>query len=262
MSIALPYTVKRFVAQFLMPMPLVVEVFVLGWLLSRLTRFKRTGTGLKVLAGCLFLAFSYGFGSGHLSRIERKHPIFDPTPAQCEQLSGCDVLVLGQGMVLASALPLRFRVNGTFYMRLLEGVRVGRLLPDSRILVSMAGDAPLEDKHRFVREFAETVGVPACRFLVLDGARDTAEEVQMALDVARPHALVVATSASHMPRALQIIRDTGVTAVSAPCDFTHTSRDAPEFSLRNLPLPSGHGFELSKRAAHEWLGSIYEAQRH
>lgn len=259
MSFVLPFTLKRFIAQFLMPLPFVVEVFILGWLLVRYTRFKRTGKGCKVLAGCLFLAFSYGFGNSYLFRIERQYPPFDPTPAQCEQLRGCDVLVLGQGMVAESDLPLRYRVNATFYQRLLEGVRISRLIPESRIIVSMAGDASAKDKAQFVADYAQTVGVPRSRFEIIGGARDTSEEVRMALNIARTNTLIVATSATHIPRALALVRSLSAHPIAAPCDYTRQSATSSEFTLSNLPLPSSHGFELSKRAAHEWMGSIYEA---
>jgi uncharacterized SAM-binding protein YcdF (DUF218 family) len=259
MSLILPYTLKRFIAQFLMPVPLVIEVFVLGWVLGRFTRFKRTGTVCKVLAGCLFLAFSYGLGSSYIWRIERQYPPFDPTPVQCEQLRGSEVLVLGQGMVAESDLPLRYRVNATFYQRLLEGVRISRLIPESRIIVSMPGDASSLDKAQFVEDYAQTVGVPRSRFEIIGGARDTSEEVRMALNIARTNTLIVATSATHIPRALELVRSLSGHPIAAPCDYTRQSATSSEINLSNLPLPSSHGFELSKRAAHEWMGSMYEA---
>jgi uncharacterized SAM-binding protein YcdF (DUF218 family) len=261
MSLALPYTLKRLIAQFLMPVPLVIELFVLGWALARFTRFKRTGRAAVILSACLFLAFSYGVGHKYLFRLERLYPPFAPTPKECEQMRGLDILVLGQGMVAESDLPVRGRANGTFYLRLLEGVRVCRLIPDSRLLVSMAGEVPRADKELFVHEFAATVGLPESRFVILDGARDTSEEVRMAIGATRTNTLIVATSASHIPRALAIMRKSGAAGVPAPCDYTRQSAERTELSLSNLPLPSGHGFELSQRAMHEWLGAMYEAQK-
>lgn len=259
MSLALPYTLKRLIAQFLMPVPVVVEVFMLGWVLARFTRFKRTGRACELLAGCMFLAFAYGWGGQLLFRLERQYPPFAPTPDECERLRGCDVLVLGQGMTSDSDLPVRYRVNATFCQRLLEGVRVSRLIPESRILISMAGEAPQKDKEQFVAEYAFEVGLPRGRFVIINGARDTAEEVRMALGVTRTNRLILATSATHMPRAVHIVAKASAYALPAPCDYTRLSVSHSEWSLSNLPFPSSHGFELSQRAAHEWLGASYEA---
>ncbi|MEI7900044.1 MAG: ElyC/SanA/YdcF family protein [bacterium] len=259
MSLAIPYTLKRFIAQFLMPVPLVIELFVLGWVLSRFTRFKRTGTVLKVLAVCLFFAFGYGWGGAFLYRIERLYPPFDPTPEQCENLRGCDVVVLGQGMATESDLPVRCRNNATFLQRLLEGVRVSRLIPESRILVSMAGEAPLSDKTQFLNEYADVVGVPRERFIILNGARDTTEEARFAVAASRTNTLIIATSATHIPRAVKIFKKACARPIPASCDYARVAPRKWEFTLSALPLPSGHGFEDSQRAAHEWLGSVYES---
>lgn len=259
MSFTFPLGLKRFIAQFLMPVPLVVEIFILGWALARFTRFKRTGMVCKIMSGCLFLAFSFGFGSHYIFQIERKYQPFDPSIIECENLRGCNILVLGQGMPTDSDLPIRYRVNATFCQRLFEGVRVSRLIPESQILVSMAGDAPLKDKDAFIKEFAGTVGLPKERFVLLNGARDTKEEVRLAHQLVRTNRLIVVSSATHIPRALEIARKQSISAIPSPCDYTRQVATNAVYSITALPLPSSHGFELSNKAAHEWLGSIYES---
>lgn len=260
MSLVLPYALKRFIAQFLMPIPLVIECFILGWFLCHFTRFKRLGTAIKVLSGCLFLAFGYGWGSSYLYRTERLYPPFDPTSEQCEQLRGCDVVVLGQGMVSDSELPVRYRNGASFYQRLLEGVRVGRLIPESRILVSMAGEAPLDGKTQFLDEYALTVDFPRSRFVIINGAHDTTEEAQLALAATHTNTIIIATSAAHIPRAVTIFEKKGAHPIPAPCDYVRVSPDRTEFSLSTLPFPSSNGFDCSARAAHEWLGMVYESR--
>lgn len=259
MSLSLPYTLKRLIAQFIMPVPFVIELFVLGWLLQRFTRFRRTGTSLKVIAGCLFLAFAYGWGGTFLYRLERQYPPFDPTPEQCERLRGCDVVVLGQGMAENSDIPVRFRDTATFMQRLLEGVRVNRLIPESRLLVSMAGDASVSDKNLFLDEYAKTVGVPRERFAILDGAHDTSEEARFAMATTHTNVLIIVTSASHIPRAVRIFEKTSAHPIPAPCDYVRLSPGWNKFSFSALPLPSSSGLNYANTAAHEWMGTVYES---
>jgi hypothetical protein len=149
MSFALPFFLKRFISQFMMPVPLVIGLFALGWVLGRFPRFKRTGNTLKVLAGCLFLIFGCGWGTSYLYRHERFFPPFDPSVAQRESLRGVDVVVLGQTFAEESDLPVRYRANASLMLRLLEGVRVAKLIPESRLLFRWQVRPPIKKRRTF-----------------------------------------------------------------------------------------------------------------
>ena len=260
MSFALPFTLKRLISQFLMPVPLVIGLFALGWVLRRFTRFRRTGTAFKVLAGCLFLVFGQGWGASYLHRHERLFPPFDPEAAQLESLRGVDVVVLGQSFAEESDLPVRYRANAAMMLRLLEGVRVAKLIPDSRLLVSMAGAASEQEKSDFLKEFAVTAVFPMTRIVMLTGACDTSDEARLAMARTRTNTVVVATSAAHMPRALCIFTKKGANPIPAPCDYQTPSKHKT-WSWTALPLPSGLGFCHAEGAVYEWLGSLYERIR-
>jgi len=260
MSLSLPYTLKRFISQFLMPVPVVIELFVLGWMLGRFTRFKRTGYTFQILAGCLFILFGCGWGTSYLYRHERLFAPFDPSVAQIERLRGVDVVVLGQTFAEESDLPVRYRANASMLLRLLEGVRVARLIPESRLLVSMAGAAAEKEKSDFLDEFALTAGIPRQRMVMFTGARDTADEAQLAVARARTNTIVIATSAAHMPRAQQLFKQRGVNPIPAPCDYQMISNQR-QLKWTALPLPSGNGFAHAEGAVYEWLGSLYERLR-
>jgi uncharacterized SAM-binding protein YcdF (DUF218 family) len=257
MSFTLPFVLKRFISQFLMPVPLVIELFILGWCLARFTRFKRAGQACKVLAGCLFLAFGYGAGSSYLFGHERKFEPFSPDASQSERLRGADVAVLGQTYAEDSDLPFRYRATATMLLRLQEGVRVVRLVPESRLLVSVAGPASDSDKAAFLDEYAVMTGIARSRFVMLTGARDTADEARLVGEKAGTNALILATSAAHMPRAMKIFRKRGLAPIPAPCDYQAVS-DRKQWKWTSLPLPSGGGFQDSEGALYEWLGSLYE----
>ncbi len=259
MNLVLPYTLKKCVAECLMPVPLAVGLFVLGWAVSKFTRFARLGKWIKGLSAVLGLAFACGWGGGFLYRLERLYPPLEADASTCEALKGCDILVLGQGMEAGSDLPLRYRNNAVFQQRLLEGVRLTRAIPGSRVLVSMAGGAVAEDKERFLSEYALTVGLPRERLVPVFGARDTSEEAQRLLARARTNRVVVATSAAHMPRAVRILQKHGADPVAAPCDYIWARPRERKLSLRGFPRPSVGGLEVARRAQYERLGLWYEA---
>lgn len=260
MSFLLPFTLKRFIAQFLMPIPLVIELFVLGWVLGRFTRFKRTGIVLKGLAGCLFLAFGYGVGETYLYWIERKYQPFQPSAEQVAALRGADIIVLAQTFAEKSDLPVRYRGSAGMQLRLLEGIRIAKLIPDSRVLVSMAGEASDNEKAEFLNGFSYLCDLPRSRFVMFTGAKDTSDEAKLSLGLVRTNALVLATSAAHMPRAMSIFRERGLHPIPSPCDYQCIHYEK-EWTWTHLPLPSGGSFRRADNAVYEWLGALYERIR-
>jgi uncharacterized SAM-binding protein YcdF (DUF218 family) len=257
MSFVLPFALKRFIAQFLMPIPLVIEVFILGWVLARFTRFRRTGTVFKVLAGCLFLKFGYGWGEVYLGYSELRYPPFEPSISESEKLRGADVLVLGQKFRGGPELPVRFWANSTMMLRLQEGMIDAKRIPDSRLIVSMPGETADLEKKKFLDEFAMSFEFPRSRLAIIPNAQDTSDEARFALRLSGTNRLVLVTSAAHMPRAMSIFGKRGVTPIPAPCDY-HFVSDNKRMRWSHLALPSGNGFQCSESALYEWLGSLYE----
>lgn len=261
------FFLKKFISGFLMPVPLVLEFLITGWLLSRYSRFKRTGTALKVLALLLFLAFGYGIGDGYLYSLERRYPPFERTPEQCEQLRGAMVVVLGQGLPTQSDLLLRHRENRAFMLRLLEGMQIAKRIPDSHLIVSMAGAASEQDKRMFLDDFAGALSFPTNRVSMVTTARDTKEEVAFSCAVISNRiskagqawpATVVATSASHIPRSVLLFERMGVTPVTAPCDYLICEqREWLDLSRIRGGLSGGQLLN-AEVTFHEGIGLIYE----
>jgi len=257
MTLPLSYPLKNLLSQFLMPVPVVLELFILGWLLRRFTRFKRIGLTLKILSACLFLAFGYGCTDVYLYRLERKYPPLQPTPAQCETLRGATVVVLGQGIMSISDLPLRYREKAIFQLRLQEGIRLCRLIPESRLLVSMSGGATDADKTAYLATYTTEAGLATNRVSMFTGGRDTRAEARLAIQQVRTNALILTTSATHLPRAMQIFRKRGVTPIPAPCDY-QCLQVTKHWRWNFLSMPSAAGFEHAEILAHEYLGACYE----
>jgi uncharacterized SAM-binding protein YcdF (DUF218 family) len=263
----LPFQLKKMISQFLMPMPLVCECLLLGWILYRFTRYKKTGTFFTLVSLVLFLLFGYGFGRTYLYNLERRYPAFDPTLQQCEVLRGTPIVVLGQGMPEKSDLPVRYQNNPVFERRLLEGVRVAKLIPDSHLIVSMAGDASERVKKAALDDYMQQLNFPTNRVFMFTTARDTSEEAKLAKQILATdhgspltthHSLILATSASHIPRSITIFQKQGFAPIAAPCDFTQLGDTQAKKEWFRLPFPSGRNFEYATTAVYEWFGGYYE----
>ena len=259
------FLLKKFISWFLLPVPLMLEFFIVGWLLRRYTRFKRTGAALKVCSLLLFLAFGYGVGDGYLYSLEYRYPPFDPTPDQREELRGAAVVVLGQGLTAESGLPIRHREGRVFTLRLLEGMRVAKQIPDSHLIVSMAGNASEQDKRAYLDDFAAELSFPTNRLSMLTAARDTREEVALSLALIRDRApapeqalppVLVATSASHIPRAILLFQKSGLTPLAAPCDYQMREKKG-WLDITRFDILSGGRLMDIENALHEGIGLIY-----
>lgn len=285
-------------------MPLVCECLLVGFILTRFTRYKKTGQCFYVVAFSLFLAFGYGFGRTYLYNLERRYPLFNPTPDQCESLRKTPIVVLGQGMPEKSDLPVRYQNNPVFERRLFEGVRVAKCIPDSRLIVSMAGDASSLVKQAALDDYMRQLNFPTNRVIMFTTARDTTEEAKLAkqaiekcanarmlecangaasqvsnpptnalthartnkranfstleLSNSRTNRLILATSASHIPRSMKIFQKQGLDPIASPCDFTQMGDDGSKTEWYRLLFPSERNFEYSTTAVYEWLGGCYE----
>ena len=280
------FFLKKFISQFLMPMPLVFELFLIGWLLKRLSRFKRIGRSLMGCSIVLFLLFGYGVGAErYLYRLERSYPSVELGAAGFEPLRGAAIVVLGQGLAEDSDLEVRYQTGSSFQMRLQEGMRLYRKIPDSRMIISLAGGADTKKKERFLDEYALEHDLKRAGLQLITSARDTSDEARLAINLLRTNRLVVVTSAAHLPRAVKIfskeltrrklphtVIPAGVLPrvghppqsdcqlVPAPCDYLYVARPDPRFKLWwwALPLPSADGFSMTQHAFYEWLGNLHE----
>ena len=281
------FFLKKAISQFLMPMPFIVLLFILGLICVRFCREKRIGRCVISVAALLFLLFGYGVGmENYLYRLERLYPSVELNDMGWESLNGSAIIVLGCGMPKESDLNIRYRTGAGFQMRLQEGVRLYRKIPNSMMIVSIAGDADVKTKESFLDDYAQEHKLNRKSVFLVPSARDTSDEARLSIDMISPNKLVIVTSATHIPRAVKIfakelknqnilyemnpiVKDEcclkdeqeRVSLLPAPCDFLITAPTERRFELWALPFPSLDGFNLSHRAIYEFLGNLYEDMR-
>lgn len=214
---------KKLLGLLLMPVPVSLLLLVLG--LLALVRGRRRWSWLLLCAGLLvqLLASNRAVSSLLCGALESRHP---PAPLVLEAgssvpLAACTVVaVLGSGHGDAPGLPSGQRLSPSARARLVEGLRIARLLPDARLIVSGSaiGDEP-RTHARVVADAAVELGFPRERILEIDTARDTAEETAAIARLVGPQRVAFVTSAWHMPRAMRLARLAGLDAVPCPSDY-------------------------------------------
>jgi len=280
------FFVKKFISQFLMPIPLIMLLYLGGWLLFRFTAYKKMGRVLIASAAICFVLFGYGAGAErYLYRLERMYVPVELNAEGVGKYLGAAIVVLGQGLPEHSDLPLRFQTSSSFQMRLQEGARLNKMIPQSQLVVSLAGEVDVAIKQQYLDCYAKDHGLARDRMHLISEARDTSEEARLALDCVKTNNLFLVTSASHLPRAVKIFtqeinrrkmpmklagtkgceRDCGNgekrLLVPVPCDYTSVATNQYSFHIWDLPLPSINGFSTAQHAWYEWLGNMYEDLR-
>jgi uncharacterized SAM-binding protein YcdF (DUF218 family) len=253
------FWLKKVVSFWLMPVPLCAVLLGAGLLLAGPARRTRAGRTLLALAALLFLLFSdRAVSLLLLAPLEARFPAV-PEAARGggapPAIAGCRfVVVLGGGHTDLAALPALGQLSTSALARLAEGVRLLRLLPDARLIVSGPGDAGRPTHAAVLARAAESLGVDPGRIMLIDTARDTEDESHEVARRVGGARVALVTSAWHMPRAAALFRRAGVDFVACPADFV--ARGATGFRWMDFAWDS-ESLERSTLAVHERLGLLW-----
>jgi uncharacterized SAM-binding protein YcdF (DUF218 family) len=258
------YWHKKSVTFWLMPLQAGITLMVVGILLGRCTRWVRSGRGL-LLAGLLVLIVTSNRQVGFrlLRPLESQYPPVpelsagDPLPAD---LAACRLIViLGGGQTDFAAWPATSKLSPYALGRMVEGVRLARLLPEAKLITTGPGrDAGSPTHARMLAAAAESLGVAPARFSVIETARDTEGEAAELFRRIGPAPFALVTSAWHMPRAMALMRQAGLHPLACPADFHARANDRFDWSDWEWGL---EGLQCSTWAIYERLGMAWAGLR-
>jgi uncharacterized SAM-binding protein YcdF (DUF218 family) len=244
---------KKFLAACLLPFPLALALLLVGLLLLSFTKRQRGGKRLIVASAVLFLTTGYDLYTGPLlGSLEGRHRPLAAADIQAMTVPPAAVVVLGSGYRPDGALPPNDRLSANGLARLIEGVRLLRLLPDARLIVSdgLGQGQSLADTAAFLGVARERISLEA-------RSRDTADEAALLRPLVGDTPFLLVTSASHMRRAMALFRKQGLHPVAAPTDFVAPGAG---FTAADL-VPSAGNFTRTDQALHEWIGLAWARLR-
>lgn len=261
----LGYILKKLVSRLFFPVPLGLVLVSAGVVLL-VRRRRRLGGGVALAGVLVLLLAGYGIpGGAVLRRLEWRHR--PPSAAAvAAHLAGAPdrptwVVVLGSGLSEDSTLPATTRLDRHFLARLTEGVRLARLAPETRLVLSLPGRLSVADKEALCTELCDTLALPSSRTALITTARDTADEARLVAAQCAGAPMALVTSAAHLPRALALFRGAGLDPLPCPTDYLTARPGSPrEFHPGSL-YPSGGRMALSEQAVHELLGMAWARLR-
>jgi uncharacterized SAM-binding protein YcdF (DUF218 family) len=246
------FILKKIFSNMIYPFPFCFDLLVLGLLFLLFTRFQRIGKGI-VAAGMVLLAvFSFAPVPGLMGKsLEHRYwPVNRAT-----DLKGVHyIAVLGSGYTSDYRLPPNSRLNPTALARLVEGIRLHRMIPESRLIFSGAAVFETEPSAEGYAKTAELLGVDRKKMILVTDPKDTVGEAHRINAVVGNEPFVLVTSAVHMPRALALFKKQGARPIPSPADYRKV--ESPAVHPSDF-FPNSENLVTARYAWHEYLGMVW-----
>lgn len=239
------FFLKKFVAAFLLPMPIALFMFALGVYFLFKNSYSKAKIVLFFTISWLALLSFQPISNAILQPLESSNKALIQTP------NVKYVLVLGNGHASNEKLSITSQVNMIAQNRLNEGIKHFNKLKDAKLIVSGYGGYD-KNPHAFMQQLlANALGVKNENILRLDTPRDTKEEAIKAKEIIKDEEFILVTSASHMKRAMLLFQKQGLNPIAAPTNhLVHEEKSFSSFfSSKNL-----YKVEV---AFHEYIGLLY-----
>ncbi len=244
------YPIKKIVGLLTEPGVIVLLLLLYGFFQARFFRGSKKKAWLSLGLGvaCFYLFTTSPLPNYLLGILESRYaPVSAP-----QNLSDISyIVVLSGGLRLNDTAPPTSQLDEASAFRVLEGVRLFRLMSGAPTLI-MTGRGFFGDMGSRMKDFAGSLGVPPEKLIAENQATDTHGNAVGVQSLVNNRPFLLVTSAVHLPRAMIIFQKAGLKPLAAPGDF----RSATYFTLIDF-LPSGRNLTGMESAVHEYLGLAY-----
>ncbi len=239
------FLIKKFITFFVEPYGMVLSLFIIGLFLLFAKKVKLAKTFLSLACGILFLFAYPPFSNALVKGLEEKYPKYNYTQ------SVKYIHVLGSGHNTDNSQPLSSQISAAGVKRVLEGIIIHKQIEDSKLVFTgYAGDTNVTNA-KMNASLAIALGVDENNIIVYGDPRDTKEEALFTKSLLGDEPFILVTSATHMPRSMQLFEALGLNPIAAPTDFLKNEYKGL------LEVPTVGTLQSSQRAVHEYLGLLW-----
>lgn len=164
------------------------------------------------------------------------------------------VVVLDAGHVSDPRFPVTTRLWGSTLSRLVEGIRLHKERAGSKLIVSGGKVFNPVAGAEAMAEVARILGVNSKDLILENKSRDTRQEADYIQPIVGEDPFLLVTSATHMPRAMEIFQKGGMKPIAAPTDYLVKSSGKLS---PGIFIPSAGALSLSERAFYERIGMLW-----
>lgn len=257
------FFLKRIIGSMLLPLPACLLIAFLGLFLLWRGRRDMAGKILVTLGLVSLTVMSYFPVSRAID-----DPLINPFEAYMpEQASALNptaarevkyVVVLAGGHTANPSIPVTGWLTYHSLLRLMEGVRIFRQHPESRLVLS-GGEPfdPVPEAHAMA-DVAGFLGVARRDIILESGSYDTEDQARLIRPIVGTQRFVLVTSGIHMRRSLALFRKQGMNPIPAPVGET---KDRETVVTPRWFFPNVDALEDSTAAVHEYLGLAWARLR-
>ncbi len=255
---------KKIISCFLSPLSLSLLFSLLGLFLLWFTTKQKAGK-ILVSVGVIVLAlFSYRVTADKLLRpLERQYDKYEVKSSSevttAENKSDIKfIVVLTGGHISDPELPLLSQIGEKPLIRLIEGIRIYRKYPGSKLLLSGGGAFDPVPEAKMMENIARELGIPERDIILETESMDTKDEAMFVKPLVGSEPFVLITTASHMPRSMALFKKLDMNPI--PSSIGHSVKDGQKFIFFSF-FPGSENLKKSEQAIHEYLGIIWAKLR-
>ena len=207
------------VTELLKPITWITILLVLAFLVNY--RGKKTAAKrLWFAAVVIGLLFSMGpIPYFLIHHLETRYAPLKPVPAKLmANQKKVDIMVLGGGTTTDDKWPANSQLSYSSLERVVEGMRLFQLLPESRLIFSGNTAKNVESIAETGAKTATSLGIPSAAITILPLPNNTVAEAlaykKYNTDTTR--VLILVTDALHMPRAMKCFEKINIHPIAAP----------------------------------------------
>lgn len=237
-----------------MPLPVFWLIMLLALAFRAL--YKRKASLALFLSGFawLFLISSGLVADFLVHNLERKHPPLLEVPVFEEDEPVC-VMVLGGGHVSDPRLPANNQLVVTALGRLVEGIRIHKSIPGSKLILSGGTGNDTVSQASVLAGAAKILDITLEELILFEEPQNTrAEAVAFRDGLDGSCRLILVTSAVHMHRSMLEFQRADADPIAAPTN--HQFKIRPKSNLLRQ-LPSAENLRKSESAIHEYVGIFW-----
>jgi uncharacterized SAM-binding protein YcdF (DUF218 family) len=249
---------RKIVGPFFFPLSLCLEILIIGLVLLWFTKKKRAGKIVVSSGVVLLLLFSYRpLPEMLLQPLEYSFPPLSE-PRDIPQARW--IVVLGAGHTYGPRLPANSQLSGAAVFRLVEGIRIHKSLPGSKLILSGGTLWGPVSEAKIMADVALALGVGRQNLILESVSKDTEDEAQLIQKIVGNNLFVLVSSASHMPRSMALFKKLGMQPIPAPTDYGVKEREGQEVVPYTF-FPRVDELEKAQTAVYEYLGLAWAKLR-
>ena len=243
---------KKIIALLFFPLSICFEVLFIGIFLLWFSGKQKAGKIVVCLGVILLMLFSCSsFSDSLLKSLEDRYIPFVET----YQFSDIKwVVVLGGGSNSNSKFPVTSQLCESSLSRLIEGIRIHKLLPKSKLVLSGGAVFDPVPISKTMASVAEIMGIEGNKLILEEISKDTKDQARLIYKIVEDERFILVTSASHMPRSMALFQKLGMKPIPAPTDYWAEEKQG----INPIDFfPNADSLCKMERVFHEYAGLVW-----